>query len=266
MTPTQATTTTTDTTTPQGFGASEVQARPKIAITGTFTGVGICKPTASEEYEMLDLIFKPSRGSRKIFVRAMFRTEQFSPGFDPRIYKDYAKYPSLAKKREGKRMTVGETYAWMYNKDVFSAPKLDGKKQPIIDRRTGLMAVTSVSILMGFFGGTLEGFYDFKASTWGPACEKLQGRPAGAFGLPEFTADEIVEMLRDHRAAKGDTDELIAIIKQSHDIGGNLNDNYELDHFEGPLSQVSYDALVKRAEKSSSSSDIARQLKLGFTL
>lgn len=244
------------------FGASEVRERPRLAVTGTFTGVGGIKTTASEEYEMLDLIFKPSRGSRKVFPKLMFRTEMFSPGFTPKIYKDYTNFPVLAEVREGKRMSVGETYAFVYANNVLGVPKVDKNGVYILDKKTGNKIVDRITSLMAFCGGTLESLEGLDEAF--DSIVDISGRETGPFGVPEYTSEEIVNVLKQYHESVGEVEQL-AILKQSvmNDVP---QDNYEVAEWLGPLSQESHEKLVKRAQKTEAKEDITQQIKIAYTL
>lgn len=244
------------------FAPSSVQERPKLASTGLITGIGEAKETASGDYVMIDLIFKPTHGSRKIFPRLMIRPEMFSiPYFSPKIYTDYQKFPALAGVKDGKTKTLGETFALVYRQNVapsISTNKKTGAKYP--ERTTALMAIA---------GGTMQGF-EALAQVIGEKLAEVvaQGRENGEFGFPELTVDEIVALLKSFHAAQPQGQELALVIKQSTDESGNVKDQYELDAWRGPFTKEQHERFVKASEESRAKNpnDISKQTLIGYRL
>lgn len=238
------------------FVSSAVQTRPQFAITGVITGLGDHKETASGDYVSVDIIFKPTRKSKKIFPKLLFRPEMFSRGFDPQIYKNYAKYPQLASRK--KKLTQGEVFELRYRTDVM--PTVTQNK------KTGDYYADQVTALMAICGGTVEGLRGIYPYIGKALAAIPSTRGAGDFGLVELTPDEILDVLKSYLAAAGEN-ELLAIAKQSHDMEtGAPTDRYELARWVGPLTQNNIDNLERRAEKTADSDDISRRLVIGYTL
>lgn len=227
-----STTVTTPSTPGFAFAPSEAQERPKMFITGRIMGIGDPATTQNGDgdYEMVKLVMEPTNGSRKLFPSLLFRSEQFSKGFRPTMYKDYERFPSLSDVRDGKKMTIGETFVFVYGRNI--APPSGGQQV------TNLMAVC---------GGTLEGLKGF-GNLIDQALSTVSDRKSGDFGLVELTPDEIVKLLRKYHESLGPID-LAAIARQGQRDGA-LTDNYELDSWVGPLTEKSHKYMVGRVEKS----------------
>ncbi len=238
-----------------GFAPSAVQERPKLVITGRIVGLGEPKTTqqGDGDYESIDLIFEPERGSRKVFPRMLFRPEMFSIGrFRPDLY---TSDPRLAGRREGKKLTLGETFAFIYRSNVYPSVETNSKGE----RRSG-----GCSHLMALCGGTLEGV-DAIAEMFLAACNAIPtSRPVGDLGFQELTPIEISQVLKSYLQAHPGI-ELAAIAKQSKDQSGQLKDQYELADWVGPFNSDTHERLVKRASKTEGKSG-AERLVIGYVV
>lgn len=242
-------------------GSAE-QARPQQAGTYVVTGIGDPKETASKLYWMADIITEPTRGSRKIFPSIMFRTEMFTPGFDPREYTDYVKNPNLNVIPEGKKITVGESLAAVCRMHVLPALPTDSKGNLRIDKKTGLpMEPREVPTMVAVCGGTWQNVINGLAPRLAAAFSTLGGRI-------EFSAEEIVAILRDQVRAQGKV-EVAAVLKQATDRDGSLTDRYEIANWVGPFNDATNERLRERAQKSEA--DFAagkigqgRKLQIGY--
>lgn len=243
------------------FAPSHAQERPKLTATGKITGIGKVQTTGggNGDYEMLDLIFQPTRGSRKVFPRIMFRNEMFSiPDFVPDLYKQYDKFPALRSVKPGKKLTLGEVFELRYRQDISPAVSVNKKTgNRYVDRVTGLMAIC---------GGTAEGLSAFAQTVGTKLAEvKASGREPGDLGIVELTREEIVDLIKAFHASLPQVEQAL-IIKQSTDEDGNPKDQYEVDQFRGPFTQELHDKLVEQSEKSQSQKDMTRRLSIGYKI
>lgn len=220
------------------FGESEVQIRPKAAVTFVIRGIEDAKTTASGDYEMAKINTESTRGGRKFFSSILFRTEQFTPGFSPKMY-THSDDEGLNEIREGKDKSVGSIFSIVYRNNVMPAVKTDknGNKTP-----------EKVTVLMALTGGTLESLAPFKS------------RLAVLKGV-EPTAEQVISLLRDQINSQNEVEQ-VAILKQQKDQNGELTDNYELDQFLGPLTTELQKRLVAQAKKNENNPDVSKRLQL----
>ncbi len=263
---------TTQQTPPQGgfqFANAGVAERPKLTATGIITRLGDPKTTQQGDgyYEMFDIYLEPTRASKKVFPRALFRAEMFSPGFNPQSYTDYASYPALQTIPEGKDKPLGEGFANTYRMNVFPNITLqkgpDGTVTPKFDKDTGLVLCSGITPVMAICGGTLAGM-EAMTHLIVEALAAVQGRAAGQMGLVELTPQEVVDVLRKYLAQIGPIEQAVTL-KQSKDQQGNLKDSYEVASWEGPFSPAVHAKLQARAEKSATK-PTAQRLQIGYTL
>ena len=240
------------------FSQPEAQKRPRLFLTGKITTISDPKTTQGGDgnYESCALTFEGTNGSRKIFPNLLFRSEQFSRGFDVKSYTDYKKYPHLQAVPEGKKLTLGEAFTSVYRNNIY--PKVEC---PTGGKNKGVRRATSVPTLMALCGGTLEGIEGFTRLV-GQANSTIQDRPAGDFGLPELTPDEIINLLRKYREGLPEV-ELCLLAKQSTDMQGDLTDRYEMAQWIGPFNSANHDYMVQRAERTADE-DVSKRVMLGY--
>lgn len=239
----------TTTTTPSfGFGASKIQARPKQAVTMTIKEVKAKAENPDSDYDIIEIITEPTRGSKKVFPTLMLRPEQLAGDFDPAVYTNYTANPGLAAVKPGKSYTIGETFALVYHMNIAPATST-----PTRGKNAGVTKADRVTTLMAVAGGTLEGLKDIAAAR----------DAAKADGSFDGSAASFAVLLNGYLKSRSSVPEIVAIIKQSKDESGNLSDRYEVDSWLGPLSDEIHEQVTKRVAKSAGA-EVGRQLQLGY--
>lgn len=241
------------------FGDSAVNAKARLYCTYVVSGIGEPKktknPLTGEEgkglYWMADLELTPTRGSRKVFANMLFRVEQFKGGFKPEVYKDYAANPQLGETLPGKKMTIGESFAFVYSTNI--KPHVERNKDGSVKlRKDGTPLVKGCTNLMAVGGGTLAGLGAIagyvKLENSKPDASEEEQAAAIARGIRKYIAE------RDVNGA-----EVLATLKQQVQ-DGELRDNYELDRWIGPFNAENHEVALSRAEKSAGKSAGEREV------
>lgn len=240
----------------------KVQPRPRKAITGRVTKFALSQRAAGD-FDLIDIYFEPTRGSKKVFPSIMFRPEMVSFGlFD--VDRDYKQNASnIAHLEEAKpkprnpQNKVKDSYTAVYGMNIMPEVIRDGKTKQVkrINKATPLYAAV---------GGTIEAFQAFL----GLAMERLEALPAeqkGVFGYVEFTTEQFVNLLNEFIAANP-PGEQIAIIGQKTKESGDLDDNEEVKEWVGVLTEESHNKLQTRIDRSETADSVSKRIQRTYAV